>query len=179
MIPPLPSLRNYQLDMVWSMAFHTPLVADPFRGSNEVHLSATPVLAEVSLAELHAAPNLTTVLCPTCLIFGGSNNPLPTWNDPSLQGSLVYSFFHASGDELVHIRTRRWADRQWSDYMSNPSSPLTWTEIAWYNGEVVPESVLWAVYVVVGLEIGGLSPGRERTLPNAGWDILRCWRINL
>jgi len=174
LIPPLPSLRVLQLEI----AIPTLQIAMRIQGAQSTrigaYLSAKRVLMTASLSRFCASPRLTVIHCPTYLDFSRSDS-LPTWQDRTFQGLLIYSFTDGV-DELVHLRSPAKMDGQWSEN-ERPVSPSNWEEKGWYNSVEVPVGLLAAVYTVAGLDLAGLEPRRGATLPDKGWEVLRYWKV--
>lgn len=139
---------------------------------------ALPSLPGFVLSQIRAAPSLTVAHCPTEINFFRSNSSM-SWHDPAFQGLLVYTFTSVTGDELVHIRsrTRVELDDPCVGYWK-PMWTFRWEEKGWFNEVELPVRVLNAVYAAAGLEKNTTEPGRGKTLPEKGWEVVRYWRMH-
>ena len=176
MIPPLPSLRTYQVDI--SLRSHRSFNAySPSRTPSALSSNA---FATAVLPQIHLAPNLSIIHRsePTefCQPFS-STSGMPTWREPTFQGLLVYSYDNDTGDNLLHIRSYLGTVGEESSGDESRLFTQRIEETGTFNGVPVPAGVLAAVHARVGWKLSEKEPGRGMELPKEGWEVLRHWRL--
>ncbi|WRT68599.1 uncharacterized protein IL334_005577 [Kwoniella shivajii] len=172
-IPPLPRLRRYQINLSTYASSHHAWqhLAEPRLGAMSTLISRLPL-------DLVHAPSLGIIQCPgyeTSQNSLMSNGDIPKldWKDPLFQGIIVYSYENEKGDELVHCRSKVRSQLE-------TRSPLVdifagWEEHGYYNWKPIPTRVLAGVYGITGTNLKDQPPGRGLCLAHKGWDLLSTW----